>query len=130
MLTDKRFEFETAVTPLFPEVVPWDLVGTMTSKVLKREFDWELSIQTTYIVGCCLTVAAKNSGIVTPTVLNSPCPDTCTDEVCEEIANQLKAISNTRNTVGFSAESIDPAILFTLIQLAIKILSMFGRKKS
>lgn len=138
MLPEKRFEFESVavVPPYFPEAIPWDLIGTMTSKVLKKQFDWELGIHTTYLIGCCLTVAARNSLNVTPPVFSSACPDTCIDEVCNDIADKLQAISDAHRTdtdpatAGYAAVSIDPNTLFALIQLAIQIFGMIGRKKS
>jgi len=136
MTASERFKF--TVPTYYPAAIPWELVGTMAQKVLRKEFDWELGIHTTYLVGCCLTVAASSQvPFVPPKILSASCPDDhCSDDKCKALADNLLElkdfhISDTNpNTAGFAAPSINPATLMTLIQLAIQILSLIGKPKT
>lgn len=131
MLTDKRFEFSDGVPNYFPATIPWDLVGTMGRKVLQKEFDYELAITTTYVVGCSLTITAINN-VKPPTVFNSSnpfaeCP--CTDAVCNDLADQIEALVEKHKDQKNLSASVSPDAVFILLQLAMKILSMFVNSK-
>lgn len=131
-----RFDF--SVPTYFPDTIPWELLGTMSRKVMRKEFDWELGIHTTYLVGCCLTLAAKsNAPILQPQILSSSCPDEeCTDERCKTLADNLSEVlelhNNDKNpkTVGYGAPEINPATLMTLIQLAMEIFALIRNRKN
>ena len=135
MTPNERFKF--SVPTYYPSAIPWDLVGTMAQKVLRKEFDWELGIHATYLVGCALTVAASsNVPVFPPKILSAPCPDdNCSDETCRALADNLIEIKEMHladqnpETKGYAANSIDPATLMTLIQLALKIFSFIISKK-
>lgn len=132
----ERFTF--SVPTYFPQAIPWELVGTMSRKVLKKEFDWELGINTTYLIGCCLTVAAAtNAPLTPPHILSSSCPDEeCTDDKCKALADNLSEIvelheaDTNKETAGYAAPKINPATLITLIQLAMEIFSLIKNRKT
>lgn len=133
MTTTERFQFNDVVPNYFPATIPWDLVGTMGRKVLQKQLDLELGIMATYLVGCALTVTATNR-INLPTVFNSASPFAecpCTDETCRDLADRIFQIEDQhKQTTGLAETAISPAVIFTLIQLAMQILAMIRSNKS
>ncbi|CAB4142385.1 hypothetical protein UFOVP448_2 [uncultured Caudovirales phage] len=133
MSTAERFRFATPT--YFPAAVPWDLLGTMSKKVMRKEFDFELGIHTTYLVGCCLTIADQNKIPLPPPMFQSSNPALGEGRCCEEMSAAIDKIladhskDNNPTTAGYAAPSMNPMALIAIIQMAIQIMSLLGKPK-
>jgi hypothetical protein len=136
MSTAERFRFATPT--YFPAAVPWDLLGTMSKKVMRKEFDFELGIHTTYLVGCCLAIADQNKIPLPPPMFQNSgtiLPPEISDKSCEELSAAIDKIladhskDNNPTTAGYAAPSMNPMALIAIIQMAIQIMSLLGKPK-